>query len=138
MGLGVCCLVDNKITNRNHQYDICRTHRVQFFIHIAQHIPLKSGIAAITISDTTIYDHSMKMECPLCCHRFPSFRDLRVHVNEHYPKDSPVCPVGECRKRFEHPNSVRNHMRSKHSKQWQMMKSIKASGGSAKVSVIWE
>ncbi|XP_049821816.1 protein abrupt isoform X3 [Aethina tumida] len=71
-------------------------------------------------------DHvGMKYECPLCEVNF-TCRNLAVtHLDEHYPRDSPVCPVMECRKKFSHPNSVRNHMRSKHSRQWNLMKKVK-------------
>ncbi|KAJ8940495.1 hypothetical protein NQ314_010709 [Rhamnusium bicolor] len=59
---------------------------------------------------------NVKYECPLCDHIQPSINALRSHIDQHYPRDSPVCPVYECGKRFSHPNSVRNHMRTKHSK----------------------
>lgn len=64
-------------------------------------------------------------ECPLCdavLHELPA---MRAHLEEHYPRDSPVCPVVVCSKAFSHPNSVRNHMRMKHPVQWEKMKSLK-------------
>ncbi|XP_063903500.1 protein abrupt-like isoform X3 [Zophobas morio] len=67
----------------------------------------------------------IKYECPLCDLILPSINAARSHIDEHYPRDSPLCPVTECGRRFSHPNSVRNHMRSKHSKQWDIMKQIK-------------
>lgn len=67
----------------------------------------------------------VKYECPLCDQLLPSINAARMHIDEHYPRDSPYCPVAECRKRFSHPNSVRNHMRTKHSRQWDIMKQIK-------------
>ncbi|XP_018561077.1 protein abrupt-like isoform X3 [Anoplophora glabripennis] len=68
---------------------------------------------------------NVKYECPLCDLILPSINALRSHIDQHYPRDSPVCPVYECGKRFSHPNSVRNHMRTKHSKQWEIMKQVK-------------
>lgn len=67
----------------------------------------------------------VKYECPLCDQLLPSINAARMHIDEHYPRDSPFCPVTECGKRFSHPNSVRNHMRTKHSRQWDIMKQIK-------------
>uniref|UniRef100_A0A1B0A0T1 C2H2-type domain-containing protein n=1 Tax=Glossina pallidipes TaxID=7398 RepID=A0A1B0A0T1_GLOPL len=54
---------------------------------------------------------------------------FRQHLDRHYPRDSPVCPVIECGRRFAHPNSVRNHMRIKHTLQWAKMKAMRSSGG---------
>ncbi|XP_017786125.1 PREDICTED: protein abrupt isoform X2 [Nicrophorus vespilloides] len=68
---------------------------------------------------------SIKYECPLCELLLPSLNLARSHIDEHYPRDSPVCPVTECGRRFSHPNSVRNHMRTKHSRQWELMKQLK-------------
>lgn len=67
----------------------------------------------------------IKYECPLCDLVLPSVNAARIHIDEHYPRDSPYCPVTECGKRFTHPNSVRNHMRTKHSRQWEIMKQLK-------------
>ncbi|KAG5878844.1 hypothetical protein JTB14_018983 [Gonioctena quinquepunctata] len=67
----------------------------------------------------------VKYECPLCEAILPSINNLRSHIDEHYPRDSPVCPVVECGKTFLHPNSVRNHMRLKHSNQWEIMKTVR-------------
>lgn len=67
----------------------------------------------------------VKYECPLCDRILPSINIARAHIEKHYPRDSPLCPVTECGKRFSHPNSVRNHMRAKHSKQWEIMKQMK-------------
>lgn len=66
-----------------------------------------------------------KFECPLCDQILYSCVIARQHIEEHYPRDSPLCPVTECGKRFAHPNSVRNHMRSKHKEQWEIMKHLK-------------
>ncbi|XP_031633788.1 protein abrupt isoform X5 [Contarinia nasturtii] len=66
--------------------------------------------------------------CPLC--EVPlEPRLFRQHLDRHYPRDSPVCPVLECCRRFAHPNSVRNHMRIKHTMQWNKMKLMRSSGG---------
>lgn len=68
---------------------------------------------------------TVKYECPLCDRILASITVARAHIEEHYPRDSPFCPVRECGKRFSHPNSVRNHMRTKHSQQWEIMKQMK-------------
>lgn len=66
--------------------------------------------------------------CPLC--QVPlEQRVFRQHLDRHYPRDSPVCPVIQCARRFAHPNSVRNHMRLKHAMQWLKMKAMRSSGG---------
>lgn len=66
--------------------------------------------------------------CPLC--QVPlEQRVFRQHLDRHYPRDSPVCPVIQCGRRFAHPNSVRNHMRLKHAVQWLKMKAMRSSGG---------
>lgn len=69
------------------------------------------------------------LECPLCFVRMGSLAAARRHLDEHYPRDSPVCPVASCARVFAHPNSVRNHMRIKHQKQWNKMKTLKWSCG---------
>ncbi|XP_055589919.1 signal transducer and activator of transcription B isoform X5 [Uranotaenia lowii] len=68
------------------------------------------------------------LPCPLC--EVPlEPRVFRQHLDRHYPRDSPVCPVIQCGRRFAHPNSVRNHMRLKHTSQWAKMKAMRSSGG---------
>lgn len=68
------------------------------------------------------------LPCPLC--DLPLKPQLfRQHLDRHYPRDSPVCPVMQCGRRFAHPNSVRNHMRLKHTLQWAKMKAMRSSGG---------
>jgi hypothetical protein len=68
------------------------------------------------------------LPCPLC--EIPlEPRVFRQHLDHHYPRDSPICPVLQCGRRFAHPNSVRNHMRLKHSLQWAKMKAMRSSGG---------
>lgn len=68
------------------------------------------------------------LPCPLC--EIPlEPRVFRQHLDRHYPRDSPICPVLQCGRRFAHPNSVRNHMRLKHTLQWNRMKSMRSSGG---------
>lgn len=66
--------------------------------------------------------------CPLCQAPLEQ-RLFRQHLDRHYPRDSPVCPVIQCGRRFAHPNSVRNHMRLKHAVQWLKMKAMRSSGG---------
>ncbi|XP_060519051.1 protein abrupt isoform X4 [Cylas formicarius] len=70
-------------------------------------------------------DVAVKYECPLCEQILRNIGAARNHIDQHYPRDSPICPVTDCGKRFTHPNSVRNHMRQKHSRQWELMKQIK-------------
>lgn len=68
------------------------------------------------------------LPCPLC--EVPlEPRVFRQHLDRHYPRDSPICPVIQCGRRFAHPNSVRNHMRLKHFLQWTKMKAMRSSGG---------
>lgn len=64
-------------------------------------------------------------DCPLCDAVLPDLLTIRAHIDHHYPRDSPICPVPACAKAFSHPNSVRNHMRSKHCHTWLKMKSLK-------------
>lgn len=68
------------------------------------------------------------LPCPLCNVPLEP-RLFRQHLDRHYPRDSPVCPVLQCGRRFAHPNSVRNHMRIKHTLQWAKMKAMRSSGG---------
>ncbi|XP_028169875.1 protein abrupt-like isoform X7 [Ostrinia furnacalis] len=69
------------------------------------------------------------LRCPLCSAALASLALARRHLEAHYPRDSPVCPVAECARYFAHPNSVRNHMRIKHRRQWERMKTLKWSCG---------
>lgn len=70
-----------------------------------------------------------ELQCPLCLARLASLALARRHLEAHYPRDSPVCPVASCARYFAHPNSVRNHMRIKHRRQWERMKTLKWSCG---------
>lgn len=73
-------------------------------------------------------DSNYLLPCPLC--EIPlEPRVFRQHLDRHYPRDSPICPVLQCGRRFAHPNSVRNHMRLKHTLQWAKMKAMRSSGG---------
>ncbi|KPJ04770.1 hypothetical protein RR46_02467 [Papilio xuthus] len=69
------------------------------------------------------------LQCPLCAAPLASPAHARRHLAAHYPRDSPVCPVADCARYFAHPNSVRNHMRIKHRRQWERMKTLKWSCG---------
>lgn len=71
----------------------------------------------------------LSLHCPLCGGVLPSLGAARAHLEAHYPRDSPVCPVLSCARFFAHPNSVRNHMRIKHRRQWETMKTLKWSCG---------
>ncbi|XP_076634222.1 uncharacterized protein LOC143348175 isoform X3 [Colletes latitarsis] len=63
--------------------------------------------------------------CPLCCRTLQDISTMRAHLEHHYPRDSSTCPVASCAKTFCHPNSVRNHMRLKHSDQWDQIKMLR-------------
>lgn len=80
------------------------------------------------LHDDNNSDSNYLLPCPLC--EIPlEPRVFRQHLDRHYPRDSPICPVLQCGRRFAHPNSVRNHMRLKHTVQWNRMKSMRSSGG---------
>lgn len=81
-----------------------------------------------SISNDSAGNSLFHVPCPLC--QVPlEQRVFRQHLDRHYPRDSPVCPVIQCGRRFAHPNSVRNHMRLKHAVQWLKMKAMRSSGG---------
>ncbi|XP_018346555.1 PREDICTED: protein bric-a-brac 2 isoform X4 [Trachymyrmex septentrionalis] len=63
--------------------------------------------------------------CPLCCRTLHDISAMRAHLDHHYPRDSPTCPVASCAKTFSHPNSVRNHMRLKHPVEWDQIKTLR-------------
>ena len=67
-----------------------------------------------------------RYECPLCGIVFLDAVTVRSHIELHYPRESSQCPVPSCAKSFIHPNSVRNHMRMKHSAIWSKMKQMKS------------
>lgn len=79
-------------------------------------------------TSTTVVPTGYLLPCPLCDAPLEP-RLFRQHLDRHYPRDSPVCPVLQCGRRFAHPNSVRNHMRIKHTLQWAKMKAMRSSGG---------
>lgn len=82
----------------------------------------------LILNDDNNADSNYLLPCPLC--EIPlEPRLFRQHLDRHYPRDSPICPVLQCGRRFAHPNSVRNHMRLKHTVQWNRMKSMRSSGG---------
>lgn len=81
--------------------------------------------AAIPSLKEVVSFANKKVNCPLCDWILLNELEARVHIQEHYPRDSSQCPVTECGKLFTHPNSVRNHMRMKHSQQWDIMKQMK-------------
>lgn len=64
-------------------------------------------------------------KCPLCCTTLQDIAAMRAHLDIHYPRDSPTCPVVSCGKTFSHPNSVRNHMRLKHPIEWDQIKTLR-------------
>ncbi|ERL91799.1 hypothetical protein D910_09124 [Dendroctonus ponderosae] len=49
--------------------------------------------------------YNMKYECPLCESVLKDIVSARVHLEEHYPRESLYCPVAECGRQFAHPNS---------------------------------
>lgn len=67
-----------------------------------------------------------RYDCPLCGTVFLDAATVRSHLELHYPRESSQCPVPSCAKLFIHPNSVRNHMRMKHSAIWFKMKQMKS------------
>lgn len=69
--------------------------------------------------------YNVKYECPLCDKVLENLITARIHLDEHYPRESLRCPVPNCGRLFSHPNSVRNHMRQKHFEEWTIMKQIK-------------
>lgn len=82
----------------------------------------------LIVNDEGNNEGNYLLPCPLC--EIPlEPRVFRQHLDRHYPRDSPICPVLQCGRRFAHPNSVRNHMRLKHTLQWNRMKSMRSSGG---------
>lgn len=86
------------------------------------------GIVNNTNNSNNSGSSNYLLPCPLCDTPLEP-RIFRQHLDRHYPRDSPVCPVLECGRRFAHPNSVRNHMRIKHTLQWAKMKAMRSSGG---------
>ncbi|XP_054082826.1 protein abrupt isoform X2 [Zeugodacus cucurbitae] len=88
-------------------------------------------LTSFNTSDVYEYAHTKRdhvLPCPLCETPLEQ-RFFRQHLDGHYPRDSPICPVIECGRRFAHPNSVRNHMRIKHTHQWAKMKVMRSSSG---------
>lgn len=84
-----------------------------------------AGAGAGTGSGDGLSGPGRSFECPLCDAVVIELPAMRAHLEEHYPRDSPTCPVSSCAKAFSHPNSVRNHMRMKHAQQWDKMKTLK-------------
>lgn len=80
------------------------------------------------LSELSRNNPNYHLPCPLCDAPLEP-RVFRQHLDRHYPRDSPICPVIQCGRRFAHPNSVRNHMRIKHTLQWAKMKAMRSSGG---------
>lgn len=94
-------------------------NKKKLYVLLTECSALYYGIADFNRGPVTGY------ECPLCEAVLPSLVDIRQHIDVHYPRDSPICPVDSCARRFSHPNSVRNHMRHKHTIQWEKMKNLK-------------
>lgn len=88
---------------------------------ISQH----QSAAASQQSTSTHQQQRVSLVCPLCNAPLASLIAARSHLERHYPRDSPVCPVSSCSRHFAHPNSVRNHMRIKHPMQWRQMKAMR-------------
>ncbi|KAK9879487.1 hypothetical protein WA026_006557 [Henosepilachna vigintioctopunctata] len=65
-----------------------------------------TSLSSSQIKDFLIPEEDFKCECPLCDMVLQSANMARQHIDQHYPRDSPVCPVTECGRRFVHPNSV--------------------------------
>ncbi|XP_049318378.1 protein abrupt isoform X3 [Bactrocera dorsalis] len=96
------------------------------FMERTPHISENSSLRDVTVTAHTSSAHILP--CPLCAIPLEQ-RYFRQHLDGHYPRDSSICPVIECGRRFAHPNSVRNHMRIKHTHQWAKMKVMRSSAG---------
>ncbi|XP_017467207.1 PREDICTED: uncharacterized protein LOC108359747 [Rhagoletis zephyria] len=106
------CILDTNLTKRD---DV-----------VMSDIPLTPISGLDDEDNTSNINSSYVLPCPLC--EVPlEQKSFRQHLDGHYPRDSPVCPVLECGRRFAHPNSVRNHMRIKHTHQWAKMKVMRSS-----------
>lgn len=112
--------------HQHHQQQQQQLTARMFLTSQANSIASASGEMADMTATTT--GNSYLLPCPLCDIPLEP-RVFRQHLDRHYPRDSPVCPVLECGRRFAHPNSVRNHMRLKHPLQWAKMKAMRSSGG---------
>lgn len=116
-----------------HHHQQQQHHQQQHQQQLAQaNLILARSMAASTLAELSDMKASASagylLPCPLC--EVPlEPRVFRQHLDRHYPRDSPVCPVLQCGRRFAHPNSVRNHMRIKHTLQWAKMKAMRSSGG---------
>ncbi|XP_014473675.1 PREDICTED: broad-complex core protein isoforms 1/2/3/4/5-like isoform X4 [Dinoponera quadriceps] len=116
-------------------------HRHQTPLEDDPSINQSSTTATTTITTTTKYQRGQPdfrqqrllrehhrqhgYKCPLCCRTLLDISSMRTHLDHHYPRDSPTCPVASCAKTFSHPNSVRNHMRLKHPVQWDQIKTLR-------------
>lgn len=116
-------------------------HRHQAQLEDDTSVNQSSTTATTTITTTSKYQRSQPdfrqqrllrehhrqhgYRCPLCCRTLQDISAMRAHLDHHYPRDSPTCPVSSCAKTFSHPNSVRNHMRLKHPVQWDQIKTLR-------------
>nr|CAD7453384.1 unnamed protein product [Timema tahoe] len=63
-------------------------------------------ITVETILVACIAGAGRSYECPLCDMLIGELYAMRSHLEHHYPRDSPTCPVTCCAKAFSHPNSI--------------------------------
>lgn len=120
----------HQLAQQNHQFTanllLARTMAANSLAELAD--MKSSSSASATVSHSAAAATGYLLPCPLCDTPLEP-RAFRQHLDRHYPRDSPVCPVLQCGRRFAHPNSVRNHMRIKHTLQWAKMKAMRSSGG---------
>lgn len=130
--LKMCRLNKNKLNNaiQQHQQQLHASVTNDLFSSLidSNNDDNNNSSSDLILNDESNADGNYLLPCPLC--EIPlEPRVFRQHLDRHYPRDSPICPVLQCGRRFAHPNSVRNHMRLKHTVQWNRMKSMRSSGG---------
>jgi hypothetical protein len=118
--------LNNSIVDRAQQFHAAATN--DLFSCLLDNDDNNNSNSDLLMNDESNAEGNYLLPCPLC--EIPlEPRVFRQHLDRHYPRDSPICPVLQCGRRFAHPNSVRNHMRLKHTLQWNRMKSMRSSGG---------
>lgn len=126
--LKLCRLSKSKLSNAIQQHQLHASDLFSSLIDSSNDDNNNSSNNDLILNEDNNHDSNYLLPCPLC--EIPlEPRLFRQHLDRHYPRDSPICPVLQCGRRFAHPNSVRNHMRLKHTVQWNRMKSMRSSGG---------
>lgn len=120
--------LSNSIVDRAQQLHAAANATNDLFSCLLDNDDNNNSNSDLIVNDDGNAEGNYLLPCPLC--EIPlEPRVFRQHLDRHYPRDSPICPVLQCGRRFAHPNSVRNHMRLKHTFQWNRMKSMRSSGG---------